>query len=149
MPINSNGRDFVLALSILDVKGFMTKLLKEEVFDDLIFKSAIVDTFVRFEVYGSGECATWNRVRGHVFDMIKGEKPPKSMKIILGWDVDGAAIESAASLFINIYFEGGKINLTTGMSKKTFTLDRSDDERWSNIVKGFLDGAEIRYASDV
>ena len=139
----------MLALSISDIRGFMVKLLKEEVFDGFQIRNAVVNTFARFEIYGGKDdgCAMWGGVRPHVFGIIKGGTPPKSIKIIFGKEMESA--ENPTSLFVNIHFEDGKINLTTGISKKGFTLDRSDDEQWDAQVLKFLDANEITYINEI
>ena len=141
----------MLALSISDVRGFMVKLLKEEVFDEFQFRNAFVNTFVRFEIYGIKEegYALWGPVRPHVFGVIKGEKQPKSIKIILGKDATSSDADNPVSLFINIHFEDGKISLTTGVSKKNFSLDKSDGEAWDAQVLKFLDDNEITYTNEI
>ena len=141
----------MLALSISDVRDFMVKLLKEDVFDDFQLRNAVVNTFARFEIYGAGDerCAMWSELRPHVFGIIKGGKPPKSIKIILGKQVDAAISDDATSKFVNIHFEDGKINLTTGISKKGFSLDKSDEEQWDAQTIQFLDDNKITYINEM
>jgi len=141
----------MLALSISDVRSFMVKLLKEEMFDDFQLRNAVVNSFARFEIFGGKEdgCVMWSVVRPHVFSIIKGGKPPKSIKIIFGKELEGASSDNPTSLFINIHFEDGKINLTTGISKKGFSLDRSDDDRWDAQVLQFLDDNGITYINEI
>ena len=135
----------MLALSIPDIRGFMSKLLKQEIFDDFQLRNAVVNTFARFEIYGAkdDECALWAAVRPHVFDIIKGGTPPKSVKIIFAKEAEGA------SLFVNIHFEDGKISLTTGLSKKGFSLDKTEDENWDARVLKFLEDNEITYINEM
>ncbi|MCL2396923.1 MAG: DUF5721 family protein [Defluviitaleaceae bacterium] len=140
----------MIALSISDVKGFMVKLLKEDAFDGFLLKNATIDTFARFEIYAaeSETTAKWSDVRSYVFDVVKGNAAPKSIKIVLGGDTERTGIENAAALFINIHFENGKVNITTGLSKRSFSLDRTDDEKWDGMVMQFLDAAGIRYTRE-
>ena len=138
----------MLALSISDVKGFMTKLLKGETFDNFVLKNVFINSFVRFEIYGisDGECVKWNAVRPHVLSIIKGDEPPKSIKIVLGKEAEEAGLRDVALSF-NIHFEDGKVSITTGISKKNFSLDKSDDEKWDAAVLNFLDDSNIKYVS--
>ena len=139
----------MLALTISDVRGFMVKLLKDEVFDDFQLRNAVINTFARFEIYGGKDdgYVSWSLVRPYVFGLVKGELKPKNIKVILGKDKDGA--DNPLSLFVNIYFEDDKVNLTTGISKKGFSLDRSDDENWDMQVLKFLDDNEITYKNEI
>jgi len=141
----------MLALSISDVRGFMVKLLKDEVFDDFQLRNAVINTFARFEIFGARDdgFTNWGLVRPHVFGIIKGDKLPKGIKIILGKDISSTDADNPISSFINIHFEDGKINLTTGISKKGFSLDRSDDEKWDAQVMNFLDDNEIIYTNEM
>ena len=141
----------MLALSISDVRDFMVKLLKEETFDDFQLRNAVVNTFARFEIYGvkDDSCAMWHAVRPHVFGIIKGGKPPKSIRIIFGREMEGTDANNPISLFINIHFEDGKVSLTTGISKKGFSLDRSDGERWDAQVIKLLDDNGITYINEI
>ena len=135
----------MLALSISDVRGFMVKLLKEDIFDDFQLRNAVVNAFARFEIYGAtnGGCVLWGAVRPHVFGIIKGGTPPKSVKVIFAQEAEGT------SLFVNIHFEDGKVNLTTGISKKGFSLDKTDDENWDAQVLKFLEDNEITYINEM
>jgi len=141
----------MLALSISDVKGFMVKLLKEEMFDDFQLRNAVVNAFARFEIYGGKDdgCAMWSSVRPHVFGIIKGETPPKSIRVIFAKEAEVADADNPTSLFVNIHFEDGKISLTTGISKKGFSLDKSDEERWDAQVLQFLDENEVTYINEM
>jgi len=146
----------MLALSITDVRGFMSKLLKEEAFDNFALKSTIIDTFVRFEIYAAAatnndavEPPKWRNVRDHVFGVIKGAATPKSIKVVLGGDVDKAGCVNAASALINIQFDDGKISIVTGLSQKSFSLDKSDETRWDDWVKGFLTQHNIGFVNNL
>jgi len=143
----------MLALSVTDVKGFMVKLLKGKVFDDFQLRNAVVNTFARFEIFGANEngCATWGAVKPHVYGIIRGGTPPKSIKVIFAKEMPGADADSkdATSLFINMHFEDAKVNLTTGVSKKGFSLDKSDERAWDAEVLQFLDKNEITYINEM
>jgi len=138
----------MLALSISEIKAFMAKLLKDNCFDDFQLKSAVVDSFARFEV-SADDVVLWAAVRNYVFDFIKGGVAPKLIRVILCADVEKAGIENAGALFINIQFEGGKINLTTGMSQKNFSLDKTGDHAWDDAVLRFLDDNNIKYSNEI
>ena len=136
----------MLALTIDPVKSFMSKLLKEGVFDEFYVKSAAIDTFVRFEIHAVADApALWADVRSFAFDIIKSGGTPKTMRIILGSNADKHGIDGATALYINIHFEGGKVLLTTGVSYNGFHMDKSGEKLWNAAVLGFLDAAGINY----
>jgi len=142
-----NKENIMLALSIDNVKIFMVKLLKSPVFDEFTAKNVVVDTFARFEINASDEAANWENVRSYVFDIIKNGGLPRSVKVVICADGEKYAMPDVGTLFINIHFEGGKINLTTGLSKKNFSLDKTDERQWDEIVIKFLENAEIKYTN--
>lgn len=138
----------MLALSVEDVKGFMIKLLKESTFDGYRLHSAVIVCAARFEIYTEAEShCGWADMRGYAYNIIKGAVSPKSIKIVLGYDVHSADLPEAAALFLNIHFENSKIDLTTGMSVKSFTLDKSGERSWDDFVMKFLDSAGIKYTT--
>jgi len=141
----------MLTLSIPDVKGFMTKLLKENAFDGFMLRNAVINSFARFEIFGANteECVMWGAVRQHVLGIVKGERPPKSIKIILGGNVENTGIADATALSVNIHFEDSKVNITTGISKKNFSLDKSDGKKWDAHVLKFLDDNQIKYINNI
>ena len=47
--------------------------------------------------------------------------------------------EDVNALFINVRYEGDVLVCTTGLSMKTFTLDKSLEEYWDNTVQKFVD----------
>ena len=142
----------MIALSIDDVKGFMVKLLKEEIFDSFDLHSIIINSFARFEIYPSAEAEshlTWANLRVRVLDIIKGEIKPKSIKIVFGRSADVLGFESGSTYFTNIHFEDGKINITTGISKKSFSLEKTDEKKWDSLTMKFLDDSGIKYSNQL
>ena len=138
----------MLALSIGDTKDFMAKLLKTASFDDFRVKNVVVDGFVRLEITAEDPTG-WGKVRGYIFDFIKGNEAPKSIKVVLWADPAAADVADALALFLNIMFENGKITMTTGMSKKTFTLDKEGEVAWDGIILQFLSSAQIGYTNNI
>ena len=141
----------MLVLSVSDVKDFMKKLLRDSDFDDFQLKNVVINSFARFEIFGvqKNGYTKWGLVRPHVFAIVRGSQQPKSIKVILGRDAEAAGVHNALSLFMNIYFQDGKITITTGISKKTFSLDKHDDEKWGTLVMKFLDDHGIKFTNEI
>ena len=142
----------MLALKINDTKAFMVKLLKENTFDSFILHKAAINTFAYFDISGSESGTTWKLLREHVYAIIKGDTSPKSIRISFNLDQNNANIDTdidAAALFINIHFENGNINLTSAISKKTFSLDKSDEFKWDEWVKNYLTANNIKFVSKI
>jgi hypothetical protein len=140
----------MLSLSIANVKDFMAKLLKSEVFDSFELHSLVIHNFVCFEINKIPAQPTpkWCDIRPHAFDIIKGGKTPGYIKAVLAMPGEGFELADTF-LFINIHFEEGKINLTSGISQSTFTLDRSGHSRWNDFILQFLDENEISYINEL
>lgn len=142
------------------VKDFMNKLLKEEIFDGFECRTAIINSFARFEITGvpakgktDAETAEkpiyclWRTIRPHVFNIIKGSERPKTMKIILA--MGGSEMElnfpEASALFLNILFDEGKITLTTGTAEKKLSFQKDLDNSWGKYIQDMLQHNNITF----
>lgn len=154
----------MLALRIADTKDFMTKLLAGDTFDTFLFSEGSVTTFTTFtidgtwhpEFFGREEhTLTWSLVRPIVFDMIKGKHTPIQLRIVLKLaehNVESLLARSALSvtreqvhgLFLNITYTKEEVTITTGTSLRIFTLDKSVDHVWDDMIRRFLDTRGIR-----
>ena len=88
----------MLAFTINDTKYFMHLLLKSDTFDSFLFRQGEITTFASFSIdgkrntdfYSSDELesglsayANWEEIRPFVFQTLKGNKLPKSIKLVL------------------------------------------------------------------
>ena len=91
----------MIALSIIDVKDFMNKLLIGEVFDRFFLVEASVTTFNTFTIDGrlqqdffdtdtvamhksnSIEYSLWRDVKPYCFSVIRGRRTPLNFRIVL------------------------------------------------------------------
>ncbi|WP_105614282.1 DUF5721 family protein [Vallitalea okinawensis] len=147
----------MVALKIIETKPFMAHLLKGSLFDTWEGRQMEIRTYTKFSIdckvnkdfYTQEEFellhhtsyASWSQLKESVFQIIKGNKTPTEMKIVLAKpitsieDLDPNLVDG---VFINIHFENGGVVITTGTSMKTFTLDKSTDHYWDNCVKDFF-----------
>lgn len=97
----------------------------------------------------TGLLVPWPVAAPYVTTLIKGKKPPKSMKLVLRLgnahmktmlEKAGSAVaaEQVKGLFLNINYEADKVTCTTGTSMAVFTLDKSVDRVWDEAVEKFL-----------
>lgn len=143
----------MLVCTVNNTKKFMSCLLKENTFDLFELRNAVVTTFTTFEIDGklnkdffdeaqipSSDYTTWKDIRHFMFEIIKGKKMPKFIKIVLSAPTDlKENISSISSvLFLNITFENNIITLITGSSTKTFTMDKSYEYKWDEYITDFL-----------
>ncbi len=137
-----------------DVKSFMNRLLKESLFDGFEVRGVEVFGITRFSLSGALDNSfveanesgndrafcLWSELRPYVFQIIKGGKRPKAIRLIFSLDsVKAQSLhENAAALFLNIAYEGNSITCTTATSQKNFSLDKSMDMLWDENVINFF-----------
>ena len=99
---------------------------------------------------------TWRMVRPVIYDIIKGRHTPINMRIILklaDYNVEhllanaGLSLskEQVDGLFLNLNYGKETVTATTGTSMKVFTLDRSLDRVWDDMVRRFLETRGILF----
>ena len=149
----------MLTIDIENKKGFMNSLLKSDDFDNLLVRNIVIRTYVLFDIdctlnkewFDSSneetteKYPTWATMRSAAFDIIKGDKLPRTIKIILSLKPSSLhkIHDNAASLFINILFEGDNLVVSTGSSQKTFSLDHEVDTAWDEYILKFLKSKEL------
>lgn len=155
----------MLSLKILDVKSFMGSLLIQKVFDNFLLSEAEVVNHAYFSIDGKinlqffneeeieelqgRKYARWSDIKPYIFSLIKGNKLPLSIKIVMVLSTEnmekllqqsGAPLskENINGLFLNIRYEKENLIITTGTSISTFTLDKTLDHSWDDNVRKFL-----------
>jgi hypothetical protein len=97
---------------------------------------------------------SWKLVRPIVFQIIKGRHTPNSFRIVLrladyntehllhgsGLSIDPSQV---GGLFLNLSYQNGEASCTTGTSMKIFTLDKSLDRIWDDMVIRFFRSRQI------
>lgn len=103
------------------------------------------DTEVAEEV---DEYISWGEIKQSILALIQGDKPPLSFKIILMFNRDnieklidmnklGISSSEVSALMYNIYYEEGKLYVTTGTSLRIFTLDKTLETLWEDTVERY------------
>lgn len=145
----------MITVEIVNNKIFMNTLLKGNLFDSFEVRTAVIQTFIKFEISGTldksyysiseqeninNEYCLWKDLKPIIFQLIKGNKLPKFIKIVLS--LTKAQLQEfdseAEALFLNIIFENGKINCITGCSQKNFSLDKKLETKWDEYIKEFF-----------
>ena len=161
----------VLTIKDDDVKVFMSKLIKEDIFDGFEVRGIDIETFTNFHIDGvynkkffcnGSETETqeestevskvsfcsWKDLKGYVFSLIKGANKPLGMKFI--FSVKDEELENyhqnAKSLFLNIIFEKDLVRCISGSSQKNFSLDKSLDLVWDDYISEFLENNGIGFS---
>lgn len=157
----------MIALQILDIKAFMNQLLITDTFDHFRVLEAAVTTYSTFlidghfkkEYYSSDELeilepeletyVAWNQVKSFCFSLIKGKKTPLNLKITFQLSVQnvqklllqsGISIQpdQVKGLLLNVRYDGSSLTCITGISLNLFTMDKSLEHAWDDMVQKFL-----------
>ena len=164
----------MIALQIKDTKNFMNKLLLKDTFDHFLVSEAVVTTFNTFTVDGrlqrdfftkeelEGPDLTdrgysyWREIRPFFLELIKGKKTPLNFKFVfllapsnIRKLLDQSQLPFSADdvngLFLNFKYNETGVSCTTGTSLKVFTLDKSLDHSWDQMVQKFFRKQEIDF----
>lgn len=145
----------MIAGTVENKKDLMNTLLKGKAFDRLLVRSVSLRTNIIYEMDCTlnkdwftdeesesvkDKFAQWALLKPIVFELIKGSKLPSYMKIVLSPSAEATTRihQNAAALFINIIFENNKLNIVTGSSEKTFTMDKSVEHSWDEYASKFF-----------
>ncbi|MGN0141005.1 MAG: DUF5721 family protein [Roseburia sp.] len=157
----------MIALNLPEIKDFMNKLLCSETFDHFLIKEAVIKTAATWsldgglnqEFYSSEELKElgyeelsflpFGALRPQCFDLIKGKRTPAYFRFVFLLSPANLSrtLESLQSsytpadisgVFLNLKFQNGQLLLTTGISYRIFSVDKSLEHEWDNLVKRFL-----------
>ena len=144
----------MLAFTINDTKSFMHTLLKSDVFDAFLFRQGEITTFASFSIdgkrnpdfYSSDELesglsayAGWEEIRPFVFQTLKGNKLPKSIKLVLSLPEEKLVhLPNTKAAFLNLTFRENEILCTTAIAQETFSLDKQGEAVWEDYILKFF-----------
>ncbi len=157
----------MVALSIVDIKDFMNKLLRSEVFDHFLLQEAsisghisyVLDGHLNMNFYAKNELeelglsgltfTPFSLVRSHCYDLIKGKRTPSSFKFVfllspenlertLTKSGSGLTPADITACYLNLKYQNQQLVVTTGVSYRTFVLDKSFEFEWDSLIKKFL-----------
>ena len=162
----------MLALRLTDIKDFMNKFLRSETFDHFLLQEGVITSCASYVIDGHihSDCYTseemeeleiadcdflpYGLLRGNCFDLIKGKQTPSSVKFVLLLSPQNlertlSSIQSSftgndiTGVFLNIRFHNQQLSLTTGISYRIFSVDKTLDNEWDRLVKKLLNQKEI------
>lgn len=164
----------MISLQIKSTKTLMNRLLLTEAFDSFLLSEAQIITFNTFaidgrlqkEFYTSEELSDpaladrqyscWQEVRPYCLELIRGKKTPLSFKFVFLLSasntkklLEQSGIPIAPSdvngLFINLRYHASSATVVTGTSLKLFTMDKTLEHTWDQMVKKFLEKQGIDF----
>ena len=159
------GENNLITLEITDIGDFTRKLLIQNVFDQFYLLEGEVATFGTFSMdgelneayYGSDETevlqgrrwSLWSEVKPVAFLLMKGKKLPVSFKFVLQlsdanteWLLGKFHLEELkeqlSGLYLNIRYQDKKLLCVTGLSYKTFVMDKTLEHVWDDTAIQFM-----------
>lgn len=164
----------MIALHLPEIRIFMNQFLCTDTFDRFLLQEASIQSNISYHIegalhtdfYSSEELETeqltglsfipYGKVRSRCFDLIKGKRTPSCFKFILLLSPSqleetlkqtGTAFspQDISAVFLNLRFQKKQLFLTTGISYRSFTTDKSLEQEWDKLVKKFLKNHAILY----
>ena len=163
----------MLALALTNKKDFMNKFLTE-IFDHFLLQEGIVVSFASYVIDGTitkgfytdteaeelgiktFHFLPFSMLRPRIFDLIKGKKAPSSFKFVLMLSPEnqkrtmeriGSSYTPAdiSAMSMNIKFQNQMLTLTTGISYRIFSTDKTLEPEWDKFVRQFLSQHDISF----
>ncbi len=152
----------------------MNLLLRTETFDNFLLQEAVVQKDITWNVEGrlhadyydpeeleeqslSGlSFLPFGKIRSRFLDLMKGSRTPSFFKFVfllspanLTRTVEqahtGFAPGDIASMSFNLKFQNGELLLTTGVSYRIFSVDKSLEHEWDRMIRLFLKNHQIPF----
>ena len=151
----------MIGLSVLDIKNFMAGILTGTMFDKFYLRDGEIQTFTEFHLGGylnrpyfdseewealaGRKLCLWSEVKPFAFQLIKGHKLPVRFKLVFQlsdentrWLLERHHLpvnpEDMGGLFMNITYDHEKLVCTSGVSYKTFVMDKTLEQCWDDTV---------------
>ena len=166
--VDSDKEYSMIAFSLTNIKEFMSHLLLSDTFDHFSFIEGEIVTFNTFKIDGYIQkdffdtgtelpvYSPWKNVRDYCFSIIRGRRSPLSFRFIFSLshkNIERLVTQNTPSLdpdevqglYLNIHYDGTCLSCVTGTSFKTFTMDKSLEHAWDEMVESFLKQKNIEF----
>lgn len=151
----------MISFLLPDTKEFMTHLLLADTFDSfsfiegeiVTFNTFHIDGFIQKKFFDTGEnlpeYSSWKYVREYCFSIIRGKRSPlrfhlvfslsrSNIERLVSQSTHAFPAEDVRGLYLNIRFDGKTLSCVTGTSFRSFTMDKSLEREWDDMVLRFL-----------
>lgn len=164
----------MIALELTDIKDFMNKLLRSDVFDHFLLQEAMITSGATYTINGQitkgffteeeieelhlNGCRflPFSMLKGNCFDLIKGKKTPSAFRFVFLLSPTNmvktvAAVGSSytasdvTGMYINLKYQNQLLSLTTGVAYNIFSTDKTLESEWDKMVVKFLKQHEIAF----
>ena len=150
----------------LSARSCMAHLLLKDTFDSFSFIEGQITTFNTFQIDGylqknffdevpDRSYSRWTDIRDFCFSIIRGKRTPLSFKIVLALNehdytnflsthqITTYRPEDIQGLYLNFHYDGTVLQCVTGISMKTFTLDKSLEKEWDLYAEEFFKNHDV------
>lgn len=158
----------MIALTLTEIKDFTSHLLLKDTFDSFYFIEGEIVTFNTFRIDGFiqkdffdtdtelPEYSYWKNIREYCFSLIRGKRTPLSFRFVFSLSPRNIArlIEQnhlpldpgeIQGLYLNIRFDGTSLVCVTGSSFKSFSMDKTLEHAWDEMVEKFFRQKQIAF----
>lgn len=152
----------------LKTKDFMQHLLLKPTFDLFSFIEGEITTYNTFKVDGfihkeffeetpQEEYSLWGDLRDFCFQIIRGKRTPLGFRFILSlpqkdfenflskYDIPGLKPSDIQGMYMNLKYNGTNLQCVTGISFKSFIMDKTLENAWDRHIKSFFLQHEIAF----
>lgn len=153
----------------------MSKLLLSQTFDHFLLVEGSITTYNTFRIDGrihkdffneeeveeralnDREFSLWKEVKPFCLELIKGKKTPlgfkfifqlskeNTCKLLTASGITSILPENVSGLLLNVRYDNGSLACITATNLNLFTLDKSLEHVWDDMVKRFLQQQEISF----
>lgn len=164
----------MIAIQILEVRDFMNKFLLSEMFDHFLLQEAVIASDVVWSLDGRLQDGFFSQeeiseqglsgftflpfgnIRTRCFDLIKGRRAPSFFKFVLLLSPDNLnrtltklhstfSAGDISGMFLNLKFQNGQLVVTSGVSCRIFSMDKSLEHEWDSLIRQFFKKHQITF----
>lgn len=164
----------MIALKLTSVKDFMNTLLKSDTFDHFLLQEAVINSAASYVIDGhitkqfyteeeleqlgilGYSILPFSLLKNNCFDLIKGKKTPSYFKFVFLLSPENlektlSSVSTSytpndiSGIYLNLKYQNQLLTLTTGISYRIFSTDKSLENEWDKLVLRFLNRHEIAF----
>lgn len=162
----------MISFTLTSQKIFISHLLLKNTFDSFQFIEGEIITFNKFTIDGFvqknfyedpenlPEYSYWKNVKEYCLTLIKGKQTPLRFRLVfrlspthterlLQQNELDFQPQDVQGLYLNITFDNNGLKCITGTSLKLFSLDKSLEKAWDQMVEKFFEQQQIPFDIDV
>lgn len=164
----------MISLRISSLGSFMSGLFSHNTFDSFLLAEGTLQTAVTWKVDGRVqkdffdkealedpaqlpyEHVAWSGIRPSLRELIRGKRPPvffrfvlllkpEYTRVLLEKEGDRELLDCVGSFVLTVSYKDSAASILTGISMKSFTLNKNADILWDKTVRKFLQAKEIAF----